>query len=266
MSNLTCNDAEFNLQQVLLLMNLLTKWLVHSGVGYMDFTAALKPIFYQQAVNELIENNRKLTVSSISLMSGLHRKDVTAYKDIMEQGKPLCDAKVSEPMSVPARVVGLWLAESYPTVIAFSDAEKMSFELLVKKISTERHPRAVLNELLRLGIVEENNDLISLKKGSYIPDTMQDSIQLLTMHLQQHMQAGLHNIFSSANTTYLEEAVRVDEITEESVAVLKEFSLHFWAEYSQKLMELALQRTALDQGKTDATHEFYFGAYQHDTK
>ena len=266
MSNLTCNDAEFNLQQVLLLMNLLTKWLVHSGVGYMEFTAALKPIFYQQAVNELLENEKKLTVSSISLMSGLHRKDVTAYKDIVELGKPLCDAKVAEPMSVPARVVGLWLAESWPSSIAFSDSTQISFESLVKRVSTERHPRAVLNELLRLGIVEENNHQISLKKGSYIPDALQDSIQMLTLHLQQHMQAGLHNVFNSAGTTYLEEAVRVDEITQESVDVLKDFSLQFWAEYSQKLMELALQRSEIDQGKADANHEFYFGAYQHDTK
>ena len=53
MSSSPTNDTEFNLQQVLLLMNHLTKWLIRSGVGYTEFSAALKPIFYLQAVNEL---------------------------------------------------------------------------------------------------------------------------------------------------------------------------------------------------------------------
>lgn len=265
MSNLPSNDAEFHLKQVLLLMNQLTQWLVHSGVGYMEFSAALKPVFYQQAIAELERIDQKQTVSAISLLAGLHRKDVSAYKEMTLQGKPLAEASVAEPMSVPARVVGLWIAEDLPRQLVFSHSEQISFEYLVKKISTERHPRSVLNELVRLGVVEESEDSVNLKKGGFIPEQIQASVQLLTLHLQSHMHAGLHNIFNRNGITHLEEAVRVDELTAESVQVLKDYSVELWDEYSKKLMQLALERCDLDQDKPDALYEFCLGVYQDNT-
>ncbi len=81
MTKLPTNDAEFNLKQVLALMDYLSQWLIRSGVGYTEFSAALKPIFYQQALQELERIDQKPTISAISLLSGLHRKDVSAYKE-----------------------------------------------------------------------------------------------------------------------------------------------------------------------------------------
>ena len=42
------------------------------------FAAALKPVFLAQAEQELVRLGRKRTDSAISLLSGLHRKDVRA--------------------------------------------------------------------------------------------------------------------------------------------------------------------------------------------
>ncbi len=145
MNKLPLNDAQFNLQQVLLLMNYLTEWLIRSGVGYTEFTAALKPIFYEQALQELQRIEQKPTISAISLLSGLHRKDVTAYKQTVEEGKALTEAAIAEPISVPSRVIGLWLAEGWKESLAFYSETENSFEHLVKRVSTERHPRSVLN-------------------------------------------------------------------------------------------------------------------------
>ena len=266
MSNLPTNDAEFNLQQVLLLMNDLTEWLIRSGVGYMEFSAALKPLFYQQAIKELQRLDQKTTVSAISLLAGLHRKDVSAYKEISAAGKPLTEASVAEPISVPARVVGLWIAEDYPQRLPFSDPDQPSFELLVKRISSERHPRSVLNELIRLGIVDEDSGEIKLKKGSFIPDhSHQESRKLLSQNLHSHLQAGLHNLFQTDQVTHLEEAVRADELTAESVQILTQYSIELWEKYSKQMMEHALKRCALDENKAQAEHTFCLGIYQNDT-
>ncbi len=90
--------------------------------GVYQFTAALKPVFFQQAVHELERIDQKPTISAISLLSGLHRKDVTAYKEVISEGKDLTEATTSEPISVPSRVMGLWLAEGwgdyYPSVVS----------------------------------------------------------------------------------------------------------------------------------------------------
>ena len=54
----------------------LVAWLVRSGVGYAEFAAALKPVFLAQAMAEAQRLGHKPTDSALSLLSGLHRKDV----------------------------------------------------------------------------------------------------------------------------------------------------------------------------------------------
>lgn len=265
MSNLPKNDTEFNLQQILLLMNYLTKWLIHSGVGYTEFSAALKPVFYQQAVNELERIEKKDTISAISLLSGLHRKDITMFKDATNEGKLITQADVSEPFSIPARVVGLWVAEDWPEQMPFYNLKQTSFVELVKKVSMEMHPRSVLNELVRLGIVKQDRRQVILQKRSFIPDqSTQDLRKFLTQNLQSHINAGLHNILFPEQTSFLEESVRADELTKESVQILTQYSIKLWEKYSEELLKIAVECSALDKDKSDANQTFCLGIYQSD--
>jgi hypothetical protein len=48
-------------------MQHIARWLIHSGVGYTDFVAALKPIFYEQAMAELERIQQNKTDSAVSL-------------------------------------------------------------------------------------------------------------------------------------------------------------------------------------------------------
>jgi len=265
MSNLPTNDAEFNLQQILLLMNHLTKWLIRSGLGYTEFAAALKPVFYQQAVNELERLEKKATISAISLLSGLHRKDITLFNDAISEGELISKAGMAEPLSIPARVVGLWVAEDWPEQMPFYNLKQTSFVELVKKVSMEMHPRSVLNELVRLGIVRQDRRQVILQKRSFIPDqSTQDLRKLLTQNLQSHINAGLHNIFFSEQTSFLEESVRADELTKESVQMLTQYSIELWEKYSEELLKLAVECSASDKDKSDANQTFCLGIYQSD--
>ncbi len=267
MSKLLTNEADQNLQQVLVLMNELSQWLIRSGVGYTEFTAALKPVFFQQAVQELERIDQKPTISAISLLSGLHRKDVTAYKEVISEGKDLTEATVSEPISVPSRVIGLWLAEGWGDSLPFSSESENSFEMLVKRISTERHPRSVLNELVRLEIATEKDGQVYLQQRRFIPDPSQlEARKILTRNVQAHLEAGLHNLLNPDEIPYLEQAICADELTEESINKLHEMSLELWQKYSLQLLKLAAERCAMDDGNPEANRVFRFGVYQHDTK
>lgn len=68
------------LTQVLAMLQPLVVWLLRSGVGYTDLTAALKPVFLEAARAELARTGAKQTDSAISLLSGVHRKDVRRDK------------------------------------------------------------------------------------------------------------------------------------------------------------------------------------------
>lgn len=265
MSNSPTNDAEFNLQKILLLMNHLTKWLIRSGVGYTEFSAALKPIFYIQAVNELENLDKKATISAISLLSGLHRKDITAFKQTIDEGYLITDTGRAEALNIPARVVGIWVAEEWPEQMPFYNLEQTSFVKLVHRVSKEMHPRSVLNELVRLGIVRQEKRQVILEKRSFIPDqATQDLRKLLTDNLQSHIQAGLHNIFCPEQTSFLEESIRADELTKESVETLTRQSIELWEKYSDDLFTLALELSESDEGKSDANQTFCLGIYQSD--
>lgn len=266
MTNLPTDDAEFNLQQVLLLMEYVAEWLIRAGVGYTEFSAALKPVFYQQAELELQRIHQKETISAISLLAGLHRKDVTAFKTVSEAGQALTQAKIAEPVSVPSRVMGLWLAEGWNEYLPFSSEEQTSFEHLVKRVSTERHPRSVLKELERLGIVTEQDGMVSIQQRGFIPDTaQQEARKILSRNVQAHLAAGLHNILNTAEQPYLEQAICADGLTQESIDVLQQESFALWQEFSLRILKLAIERCTLDENKADAIKTFRFGVYQHDT-
>ncbi|OTG89480.1 DUF6502 family protein [Acinetobacter sp. ANC 3813] len=261
MSNLPTEDATFNLEQILLTMHPLTQWLIRSGVGYNDFTAALKPLFYLQALDELDRIDQKSTVSAISLLSGLHRKDVSALKntDITHSGiQP-------EALSVSSRVIGAWLADAWPQCLSMNKNHPQSFDALVKTVSLDVHSKSVLNELIRLGLVLVENDCVILQKNGYYPSQQQQEIrQLLSQNVYSHLMAGMHNLFNENQTSQLEEAIRAEELTSESVQILQQKAVDLWEQYSQELLELASKRCTLDKGKSEANQTFCLGIYQND--
>ncbi len=130
-------DAETTLESIVPMMQHIAHWLIHSGIGYTDFVAALKPVFYEQALAELGRIKQNKTDSAVSLLSGLHRKDVSAFR---QQATQLTEtAKVTYAISVPARVIARWIALELPHQIPVS-GEENSFEALVRHISTENTP------------------------------------------------------------------------------------------------------------------------------
>lgn len=260
--------ATSDLSYILALMDELVTWLIRSGVNYSEFSAALKPIFYEKSVQELERIKQKKTVSSISLLSGLHRKDVTAFKTAEQQGQPLTQAEIAEPVSVPSRVITLWIVKELPQKLPFSSKDNMSFEQLVRQISTERHPRSVLNELERLSIVQESDGHVILNQYSFTPDSQaSDARKILVKNVKSHLQAGVHNIFSEPpQHAFLEQAIRADGLSDESIKILRETSIKLWNELALELLSLATQRCHLDAQKSEANKEFSFGVYQYDNQ
>lgn len=255
--------AETTLESVLPVMQHITRWLIHSGVGYTDFIAALKPVFYQQALLELDDLSQKTTDSAISLLSGLHRKDVSQFKK--HQLTALNEAVMTLPISVPARVIGRWIALDLPSDLPFT-GEHNSFEMLVKEISTEKHPRSIVFELERLGVVKEIEGRVYLQQKSFTPDLhMQETKALFSANVADHIAAGIDNFIDREKRfTHLEQAVFADKLTAESVEKLRQLSVELWQEMAQKLVHQAIQYCEEDQSKENAQQRFRLGVYQYD--
>lgn len=256
-------DAETTLDSIYPMMQHIARWLIHSGVGYTDFVAALKPIFYEQALLELDRIKQNKTDSAVSLLSGLHRKDVSSFR---QQAKQTATETPNFAISVPARVIARWIALDLPTQIPVS-GEENSFEALVKHISTEKHPRSILFELQRLGVVVQIDQDVMLQQHSFTPDNqMQESKALFSANLSDHLAAGIDNFISEKPFTHLEQAVHAEKLTAQSVEALRELSIELWQDMAKQLLNAAIHHCDQDQEKDDAHYQFRFGVYQYDTQ
>ncbi|EOR03027.1 DUF6502 family protein [Acinetobacter genomosp. 15BJ] len=256
-------DAETTLDSIYPMMQHIARWLIHSGVGYTDFVAALKPIFYEQALVELERIKQNKTDSAVSLLSGLHRKDVSAFR---QQANQISNEAPNFAISVPARVIARWIALDLPHQIPVS-GEENSFEALVKHISTEKHPRSILFELQRLGVVVQIDQEVVLQQHSFTPDNqMQESKALFSANLSDHLAAGIDNFISEKPFTHLEQAVHAEKLTAQSVEALRQLSIELWQDMAKQLLNAAIQHCDQDQEKDDAHYQFRFGVYQYDTQ
>lgn len=256
------HDTETTLEHAISIMPELVHWLIKAGVGYTEFSAALKIVFYNEAIKELDAIKQKKTDSAVSLLSGLGRRDVRGFCQTYGEYKLINQINQQLPISVPARVIGLWVGQKLPSQIPFS-GEGISFESLVKQISSEKHPKSILLELKRLGLVIEENDQIILQNSSFTPDPKKDeSKQIFTQNISDHLAAGISNL--TQKTNFLEQAIFADELTPESVEKLKKLSLDMWTLMSKAILSSAIEYCNNDEGSVEANKHFRLGIFQYD--
>ncbi|TCM59274.1 hypothetical protein EC844_1463 [Acinetobacter calcoaceticus] len=256
------NDSITTLESVLSIMQELTGWMVKSGVGYTEFTSALKPLFYNEALKESQRIQQKQTDSSISLLSGLHRRDVSAFRQENNGHHLISNHERQLSLSIPTRVIGLWLKLGLDHRLALTGEN--SFEDLVKQVSTEKHPHSIFLEMKRLGMVVDENDDVVLQKSCFIsrPDLLQ-SKKLFSANIADHLSSGLHNL-TELDDAYLEQAVFAEALSQKSVDKLKVLSSDLWNEMAQKILNTAVECSQKDFGNQNATQRFRVGIYSYD--
>lgn len=255
------HNTETTLEHVVSIMPQLIHWLIKSGVGYSEFTTALKALFYNEAIKELENIKQKKTDSAISLLAGLNRRDVRSFCQTYGEYKLVDQFNLQLPISVPARVVGMWVNHKLPSQIPFY-GEENSFESLVKQVSSEKHPKSILLELKRLGIVDEEHDNVILQNSSFTPNPQADeSKQLFTQNISDHLSAGINNLTN--NTNFLEQAVFADELSQASVEKLNQLSVDLWNLMSKAVISAAIDYCKNDENNSEANKRFRLGVYQY---
>ena len=225
-------------------MQPLVRWLVRSGVGHTEFAAALKPVFLDEALRESQRIGGKQTDSALSLLSGLHRKDVKALS--APEASPRVHATV-ERASLPTQVVARWLATGLPEQLPLTGAAG-SFEALVRSVSTDVHPRAVQQELLRLGVAELVGQELRLRQHGFTPDASAlEARELLACSAADHLAAGVHNLTGNDARKYLEQTVFADGLSRESARRLELLSNQLWHDAMTAMVSAAVPLCERDE-------------------
>ncbi|MEY4980622.1 MAG: hypothetical protein RLZZ352_2892 [Pseudomonadota bacterium] len=225
-------------QQALVVMRPLVTWLVRSGVGYADFASALKPLFLEQARQELLRHGERVNDSALSLRSGLHRKDVKSLAHPVAAEGDAERAAAGRP--TPAQqLVTRWLTQDWPHTLPLM-GEGQSFAQLAAQVTRDLHHRALLDELLRLGVVSLADGQVSLRREAYVPDACSsEAARLLAESVSDHLAAAVHNVSGAGPRRYLDQSVFADGLTPESVQALEQLANQLWAHVLQTVVAAA---------------------------
>jgi hypothetical protein len=243
-------DPDQVLQQALVVMQPLVLWLLRSGVRHPEFSVAIKQTFLEQAAGELERLNAKQTDSAISMLSGLHRKDVKAMVTAMAQA-PKKSSRITRDSlgrpTVPSQVMTRWLASGWPDELPMSGSAK-SFEILSRQVSSDVHPRAVLNELVRLGMAEQKGDAVRLCRNAFVPDQqMAEAGNLLAGSTADHLAAGVHNLSGPGDRKFLEQSMFADGLSTDSVKQLEHLAGALWMQVLNAMVRAALPLSEKDE-------------------
>jgi hypothetical protein len=243
-------DPDQVLRQTLVIMQPLVLWLLRSGVRHPEFSAAIKQAFLEQASAELHRLGEKQTDSALSMLSGLHRKDVRALIPVLEQihqGKEALSRETLGRPTVPTQVMTRWLTSGWPDTLPLTGMTH-SFEALSRQVSSDIHPRSVLKELVRLDMAVVEGDQVSLLRQAFVPDkNMSEAGNLLSGSTADHLAAGVHNLSGPDDKKFLEQSVFADGLFPESVKQLEELAGALWLQVLNAMVRAAVPLSEKDE-------------------
>jgi hypothetical protein len=256
----TAEHAQLALREAAAVMAPIVLWLLRGGVSYPVFADMLKAVYLSAARDELERGGTKPTQSALSTVSGVHRKDVRA----LTQPAGVAQPPPRPPLS--SQVLTHWLADpryraadGTPRVLPRAGARR-SFETLCRELSNDVHPRTVLEELLRLGLVALDGERVVAIARSFVPSARLDKLTaLFAANAADHIAAAVSNLTLNA-PKYLEQSVYADGLTSESIDVLHRAARESWAQAFQSMVTKARERVDLD-AQGDGDLRMRFGAY-----
>jgi hypothetical protein len=261
--------SEEHIQLVLkgaaVLMAPIVRWLLRNGVSYGAFADGLKAVFVDVARQELERSGSKTTNSALSVLSGVHRKDVSA---LAEPGSEAAAAITESSRSIPlaAQVFTQWLTDpryrdraGKPRPLPRTGPQA-SFESLATGLSTDVHPRTVLEELVRLGLVQVEDKMVVPRATAFVPSRKLDELTaLFAANIADHVAAGVHNLTMNGPKN-LEQSVFADGLSASSAEQLHHMARGEWERALQTLVGQARKLVAADADGPQ-NHRIRFGVY-----
>lgn len=253
---------------------------VLEGVKLPALVDLLKLGLVQAAVDNAVRHSASPPSDSrLSVMTGVHRKDLRDLR--AGTGAPPIRHK-----SLASEVFARWMSDpayltrkGQPRVLPrqSSVAEQPSFERLVSDVSSDVHPRAVLDELLRLGIVRcgplrETNgqaprppspdDHVRIVATAFTPSNDRtEQLRFLAANAADHLRAGNRNL-EEAGQAFLEQAIFSDRLSADSAEQFNRMTLQAWEQSFSRLMPALRELFAADQSKgVPMTRRVRFGMY-----
>jgi hypothetical protein len=208
------------------LLKPLVRILIRYGIPFGEFREIAKQTYVEVAEEDFKIPNRKQTVSRISMLTGIQRKEVarliTEHNDVEET----IDAGYNRGV----RVISGWhrdsefLDEQGEPLALPLDGEQGSFSALVKRYSGDLPVRAVLDELERVGSIQRDAaDMIRpISQSGYIPSADKNAqFNIMGQSVLDLLNTLNHNIENDNGNTRLQLTTAYDNLPRSAVERFK---------------------------------------------
>ena len=245
----------------------LVRLMLEKGITVQYLTEMLKSLYVEVAEREFRIDDKPPTDSRISLMSGVHRKDVSRLRAELQAEAPAAPAVVS----LGANLVAVWLGSPLYTDAAGqplalprfrSEGGDVSFEALVASVNSDIRSKVVLDEWLRLGVAHLDDDKrVCLNADAFVPSEGFEEKAFYFGHNQHdHLAAAVHNL-RGLQPAFMDRSVHYDALSAESVQALSKQSLDLGMKALLAVNKNAMAAEQRDAPSTAPRQRMTFGVY-----
>ncbi len=246
----------------------LVRLLLSYGITYTVFCDAVRSIYVKVADEEFTLPDKAQTDSRVSLLTGIHRREVNRLRS-----EPVQEISLPQHASMSALLLATWSGHPdyvdeqgvpLPLPRLASQGEERSFESLVQSISKDFRARVVLDEWLRQGIVRlDDDDRVHLSQEAFAqPQDLEEKVFYFGQNIHDHLAATAHNL-AGATPPFLERCVFYDKLSAESAKELAAYSRTVGMRALHAVNRRAAELQKRDGHTADAVYRTNFGVYQY---
>lgn len=214
------------------LLRPLVRLMIGSGVTFPLVADTLRSLFIDVATDDFLTDPKARTDSRISLLTGVHRKEVRRLRQTSAEAE-----QIPEVVTLVSQIVARWVGSAM-----FADGEGRplpleragqtragdapAFDTLIGSITTDVRPRAVLDVLLAHGVVQiDSSDRVQLNTTAFIPRPGgEEQLFYFGRNLHDHVAAASANIGSTGAAPFLDRSVHYDRLTPEQAKELEDYA------------------------------------------
>jgi hypothetical protein len=228
----------------------LVRLLIARGVTFQATAEMLKRV-YVLAARSHLKAGEEETGTRLSLLTGLNRKEIRR----LTEGETKA-VELEGITSHAAAIHAVWTSQrrfrdknGMPRVLPRHARDHgPSFDELVRHITTDHRPAALLQELVRLQLVElDSGGNVVLRANPFLSRaSFGDRLIPLAENLEDHAAAAVANVLAK-EPPFLERSVFSDELSEESAAKLHELVRKRWREIHDEVIAQAIAHEKQDR-------------------
>ena len=250
----------------------MVKLLIQQQISFPFFSNLIKRIYVDVASKDIPSIDGRMTDSRLSLLTGVHRKDIRKFRE----EEDILDTAHQKAISLSAQVISTWLSDNEycdksarPKPLWRLQADgHPSFEGLVEYVSRQDlRARPLLDEWLRLGVVRlDEHQMVHLIADAFGPtEGFDEKVFFFERSMHDHMAASVENILED-QVRHLDRCIYYNNLKPESIEKLQQYAEQETMKTIKQINQKARQMQKRDSGKPGATFRFDYGAFFYSNK